>query len=93
MMIGVCQVELLIPESSSLKSKRFILKSLKTRIRNKFNVSIAEIAENEKWQRTVLGMALVSNDRKMIDGVFNQIINLINSDLQVEMIDHFIDIY
>ena len=92
-MIGVCQVELLIPESSSLKSKRFILKSLKTRIRNKFNVSIAEVAENEKWQRTVLGMALVSNDRKMIDGVFNQIINLINSDLQVEMIDHFIDIY
>jgi uncharacterized protein YlxP (DUF503 family) len=93
MIIGVCQVELLIPESGSLKSKRFVLKSLKTRIRNKFNVSIAEVAENEKWQRTVLGMALVSNDRKLIDGVFNQIVNLINSDLNVEMIDHFIDIY
>lgn len=93
MVVGIFQVELLIPASGSLKSKRFVIKSLKTRIRNKFNISIAEVEENDKWQRAVLGMAMVSNDRKIIDGVFNQIMNLITSDVRVELIDHFIDIY
>jgi uncharacterized protein YlxP (DUF503 family) len=93
MVVGIFQVELLIPESGSLKSKRFVIKSLKTRLRNKFNISVAEVDENDKWQRAVLGMAMVSNDRKIIDGVFNQIMNLITSDVRVELIDHFIDIY
>lgn len=93
MLVGIYQLELFIPESNSLKSKRFIVNSLKTRIRNKFNVSIAEVGENDKWQRTTLGIATVVNDKKIIDGVFNQIKNLITSDVRVELIDHFIDIY
>jgi uncharacterized protein len=93
MLVGICQLELFIPESGSLKSKRFVLKSLKTRIRNKFNVSVAEVESNEKWQRTVLGMAAVSNERKIIDSMFMQIINLVQLDGRVEIIDKFIDIY
>jgi len=93
MFVGIYQLELFIPESNSLKSKRFILKSLKTRIRNKFNVSVAEVDENDKWQKTVLGIATVSNEKKMIDGIFNQIKNLITSDVRVELIDQFRDIY
>ena len=93
MFVGIYQLELFIPESNSLKSKRFILKSLKTRIRNKFNVSVAEVDENDKWQKTVLGVATVSNEKKMIDGIFNQIKNLITSDVRVELIDQFRDIY
>jgi uncharacterized protein len=93
MRIGVCQIELFIPESGSLKSKRFVLKSLKTRIRNKFNVSIAEVGGNDKWQRTTLGIAIVSNDQKIIDSTINQIFNLILSDGRVEMLNHQIDVY
>ena len=93
MIVGIYQIELFIPESNSLKSKRFIIKSLKTRIRNKFNVSIAEVGENDKWQRAVLGVAAVTNDKKLIDSIFNQIKNIITSDVKVELIDHFIDIY
>ena len=93
MFVGIYQVELFIPESGSLKSKRFVVKSLKTRIRNKFNVSIAEVSGNDKWQRITLGIATVSNERKMIDSVFNRIKNLIISDVRVELIDQFIDIY
>jgi uncharacterized protein len=93
MLIGVCQIELFIPESGSLKSKRFILKSLKTRIRNKFNVSIAEVGGNDKWQRSTFGIATVANDQKMIDSTINQIINLILSDGRVELLDHQIDVY
>lgn len=93
MFVGIYQVELFIPESNSLKSKRFIVKSLKTRIRNKFNVSVAEVGGNDKWQRTTLGMATVANEKKIIDSVFNQIKNLITSNVHVELINHFVDIY
>jgi uncharacterized protein YlxP (DUF503 family) len=93
MFVGVGQVELYIPESGSLKSKRFVLKSIKTRIRNKFNVSVAEIENNDKWQRSSLGIAVVSNDRKIVDSTLNQVINFIESDFRVEVIDRSIEIF
>ncbi|UCE05810.1 MAG: DUF503 domain-containing protein [bacterium] len=93
MFIGVGQVEIYIPESGSLKSKRFILKSIKAKIRNKFNVSIAEIENNDKWQRSSLGLAVVSNERKMVDSTLNQIINFIENDFRVEVLDHSIEIF
>ncbi len=93
MFVGVGQVELFIPESGSLKSKRFVLKSIKTKIKNKFNVSVAEIENNDKWQRSSLGFAVVSNDRKIVDSTLNQVINMIESDFRVEVIDHSIEIF
>lgn len=93
MFVGICQVELFIPESGSLKSKRFILKSLKTRLRNKFNVAVAEVGSNDKWQRAVIGMSTVSNDKKLIESTFNQVLNLISSDVRVEIIDHLVEYY
>jgi len=93
MFVGVGQVELFIPESGSLKSKRFVLKSIKTKIRNKFNVSVAEIENNDKWQRASLGVAVVSNDRKIVNSTLNQVINFIESDFRVEVIDHSIEIF
>ena len=93
MFVGVGQVELYIPESGSLKSKRFVLKSIKTKIRNKFNVSVAEVENNDKWQRSSLGVAVVSNERKIVDSTLNQVINFIESDFRVEVIDHSIEIF
>lgn len=93
MFVGVGQVELYIPESGSLKSKRFVLKSIKTRLRNKFNVSVAEIENNDKWQRCSLGLAVVSNDKKLIDSTLNQVINFIERDFRVEVLEHSIEIF
>jgi len=93
MFVGVGQVELFIPESGSLKSKRFVLKSIKTKIRNKFNVSVAEIENNDKWQRASLGLAVVSNDRKIVDSTLRQAINFVEKDFRVEVIDHTIEIF
>lgn len=93
MFVGVGQVELFIPNSGSLKAKRFVLKSIKTKIRNKFNVSVAEIENNDKWQRCSLGLAVVSNDRKIVDSTLNQIINFVENDFRVEVIDHSIEIF
>ena len=93
MFVGVGQVELFIPESGSLKSKRFVLKSIKTKIRNKFNVSVAEVENNDKWQRASLGIAVVSNDKKIVDSTLNQAINFIENDFRVEVIDRSIEIF
>ena len=93
MFVGVGQVELFIPESGSLKSKRFVLKSIKTKIRNKFNVSVAEIENNDKWQRASLGIAVVSNNKKIVDSTLNQVINFIENDFRVEVIDRSIEIF
>jgi uncharacterized protein YlxP (DUF503 family) len=92
MLVGLFQIELFIPESGSLKSKRFVLKSLKTRLRNKFNISVAEVDGNDKWQRTVLGISMVSNERKLIDQVYNRILNLVDAEEGVEVTQHRIEI-
>ncbi len=92
-MVAFCQLDIFIPESGSLKEKRFAVKSLKTRIRNKYNVSISELDGTDKWQRVVLGIAIVTNDRKIVDTTFNKIIQFIDNDGRVEILDHFIDIF
>ncbi|NOZ52124.1 MAG: DUF503 domain-containing protein [Gammaproteobacteria bacterium] len=56
-------VEIIMPEASSLKDKRRITKSMKDRLRSKFNASIAEIGYLDKWQRTALGISLVGNNK------------------------------
>lgn len=61
MYIGVLVIEIMIYSSSSLKEKRFILKSIKDRVGKKFNVSISELAFQDKWQRARLGIATISN--------------------------------
>ena len=88
MIIGTCRIELFIPESGSLKSKRQVVKGLKDRIRGRFNVSIAEVDHLDLWQRACLGIAMVSNDLRYIDQTVAHILNLINMDHRVEILDH-----
>jgi len=93
MFVGVCQIEILLPESASLKDKRFVLSSVKTKIQNKFNVSVAEVAHQELWQRALLGLALVTNEHKMVDQVFNKIMELLYHEDRLEVLKHQVDIY
>jgi len=93
MLVAICQFELLIPGSNSLKAKRFVLSSLKTRLRNKFNISIAEVDSNDKWQRATLGLSIVANERRFLDQTISQILNHIDDENDVEVIDHQIEIF
>ena len=93
MFIGCLQVELLIPESASLKSKRMVLNSVKQRLRNKFNVSVAEVDNNDLWQRTTLAVAMVANKRHFLNQALDQILNFIDDQSQSEIIDHQIEIF
>lgn len=93
MFVGVCQVEIFLPESDSLKAKRFVLSSVKTKIQNKFNVSIAEVDQNDLWQRSTLGLALVTNERKFIDQAFTKILQFLETDGRLEVLEHRLEIY
>ncbi len=87
MIVGVLRIELYIPESGSLKSKRFAIKSIKDRLKNRFNVSVAEVDNSDKWQRSSLGIAVVSNESKHIESILGNVMNLVYGDKRVEVID------
>ena len=93
MVVGVLQIELFIPESGSLKSKRFAIKSIKDRLKYRFNVSVAEIDKCDKWQRASLGVAAVANETKFIESVLNKALELVYGDRRVEVIDSSIVYY
>ncbi|MCS6294123.1 MAG: DUF503 domain-containing protein [Nitrospirota bacterium] len=86
MVVGVCTVELWIPESQSLKDKRQVLHSVKDRLRGKFNLSIAEVDGQDLWQKAVLGMACVANDGSHVEQVLEQALNVIKSMPTIEVV-------
>jgi len=93
MLVGVCRLDLFIHSSGSLKEKRFVVKSLKDKIRNKFNVSIAEVDHLDKWQLAGLGIAVVANDQKLVESVIFEIEKLIESRGDVEISARTFDVY
>jgi uncharacterized protein YlxP (DUF503 family) len=92
MVIGTCQVELLLADNRSLKGKRKVLKSVKDRVRSRFNVSIAEIDHQDEWQRATLGIACVSSDVRLVDSVLNKVINFIETSSDATLVDYQIEI-
>jgi uncharacterized protein YlxP (DUF503 family) len=95
MVIGVLEIILWLPESHSLKAKRQVIKSLKDKVRNRFNVSIAEVDDQELWQKAHLGICSLSNDRREVNARLDQVINFVErlqvaADLEfhLEMIDY-----
>ena len=90
--IGLCTVELFIADSQSLKDKRQVLLSLKDRLRRKFNVSVAEIEDQDLWQRAVLGLACVANDGRHVNQVLDQALNLVRTQTGVEIVQSRIEL-
>ncbi len=85
-------MEIFIPESSSLKTKRMILRSIKDKIRGDFNVSIAEVDNQNLWQRALLGISIVSNDKKYANRVLNKIVDKLSSNGFISIIDYQIEL-
>jgi hypothetical protein len=77
MVVGILTVSLSIPQADSLKDKRRVIKSLKDRIRNGFNVSVAEIGDQDIWRSCVLGIAVISEDSSYANGVLSRVQDLI----------------
>jgi uncharacterized protein len=90
--VGLCTVELFIPESQSLKDKRQVLLSLKDRLREKFNLSVAEVGEQDLWQKAVLGLACVANEGRYVNQVCDQALNLIRAVPAVEIVQSRVEL-
>ncbi len=88
MVIAVLEVDLSIEWAASLKDKRMALRSLKDRIRNSFNVSVAEVADNDIWTRAVLGIAIVANDQTFANQVLSKIVDFVENDREVVLDDY-----
>jgi hypothetical protein len=82
-----------LPENLSLKGKRRVLKSITTRVRSKFNVSVAEVDDQELWQLATLGICCVSNDNRYTNEVLSKVVDLIvDGRFEVEILDYEIEI-
>ena len=93
MNVGVAQVNLRLPENLSLKGKRQVLKSIISRVRNKFDVAIAEVDDNDDWQLMTIGISTVSNDRRFTNSVLSKVVDFIeNARFEAEMLDYEIEI-
>jgi uncharacterized protein YlxP (DUF503 family) len=90
---GVCRIKLRLPENLSLKGKRRVVKSIRTRVRSKFNVSVAEVDDQNLWQLATLGICCVSNDKRYVNEVLSKVVDFVaNGRFEVEMLDYEIEI-
>jgi uncharacterized protein YlxP (DUF503 family) len=93
MNIGVCMIKLRLPENQSLKGKRQVLNSLTARVRNKYNVAIAEVGDQDLWQLATLGVACVSNRAQHADEVLAKVVEFVShSKLDIELLEYDIEI-
>jgi len=93
MNVGVCRIELRLPENLSLKGKRQVLKSITTRIRNRFNVSIAEVGDQNLWQLATLGICCVSNNSRYTNEVLSKVVDfIVNGRFDVEILNYEIEL-
>lgn len=93
MVIGACTIHLDLPGNGSLKGKRRVLRSLTTRVRNEFNVSIAEVGDLEHWQTAELGVVAVSNDPAYVHGLLMRVVQWIEEQrLDIVLADYQIEL-
>ena len=87
----VSEVQLFLLESQSLKHKRAVLSSLKERLHNRFNVSVAEVDHNDLWQRSTLALAVVSNAGDHAGQVMDKAVRFIESDGRAQLLDFVVE--
>jgi hypothetical protein len=92
LIIGVCRLTLITPESHSLKEKRTVVRSIKDRTRLKFNVAIAEVGSQDNWQEAVIGFAVVANEKIFVQEMVAKIVNYIDSLALAKIVDEEKDI-
>jgi uncharacterized protein YlxP (DUF503 family) len=92
-MVGICRIELRLPENQSLKGKRQIVKSLIARLHNKFEVAAAEVDNNDLWQIASLGVACVSSSRTHADEILANVLRFVEvTRPDLELLDYEIEI-
>ena len=87
MIVACLRIRLHLSGCSSLKEKRFVLKSLKDRLRNRFNVALCEYGSQDKWQLADLGVATVTTGTRGADSVLQAVVNFMEKDGRIGRVD------
>jgi len=86
MVVGLLQVEVHLPDAQSLKDKRSVIKSLKDQLRGRFNIAVAEVDANEKWQRATVGITTLGEDRPSVERLLKSVTAWVRATRVVELI-------
>jgi uncharacterized protein YlxP (DUF503 family) len=87
MVVGTLIIEFRLHDNRSLKGKRKVVRSMVDKVKHRFNVAVAEIGSNDKWQKIELGISTVGNDRRHIDASLNNILAYLESLYVAEIVD------
>lgn len=87
MIVAVARLILILHDNDSLKGKRKVVKSLIGKVRHRFDAAIAEVEDQDKWQKAQLGVALVGNDAKLLRSRLDQILQFVENQHLAEIID------
>ncbi len=91
MIVGTVEIRLHLQDARTLKDKRRILLSLKDRLRNSFNVSVAEVGNNDFINSAVLAVAQVGNDSRYINGTLDQVLQAVRRNPAARLVDYSIE--
>lgn len=87
MFIGIIKIEIFISYAQSLKEKRQVIKKIVDNVRNKFSVSVAEVDKGDLWQRSTIGISLVSGDKRFLESLLDKIVYYIETNFDCTIID------
>ena len=92
MVVAAAQITLFIPDNNSLKGKRKVVKSLIEKVRHRFEASVAEVEDNDLWQKATMGVALVGNDARLLTTRLDQINTFIENQHLAEIVDSHVEL-
>jgi uncharacterized protein YlxP (DUF503 family) len=92
MIVGSLRIRLLLREARTLKDKRQVVSSIKDRLRQRFNVAVAEVEEQDNRQLAVLGFATVANDSRQVRSVLDLILQTLRTHPVAELLDHELEV-
>ncbi len=92
MVVGILKMVFFIHDNHSLKGKRKIVKSMIGKVKSRFNMAVAEVGSNDKWQKIEIGICTVGNDRRHVDSSLSNVFSFLESMSLAEIIDSSIEI-
>ncbi len=93
MVVGTLQLHLTVPGAQSLKDKRRVIRSMKDRLGGKHNISIAEVGALDEHRRSVIGIAMVSNDRRFTESCLSKIVDEVRGHPTAILSDYELELY
>ena len=87
MVIGYCSIKFYLHGNNSLKGKRRVVRAIKDRLKNDFNVSVAEVGDQDVWQSLHIGISAVGSNRPYMDGLISKVVDTIDKMNLAEMVN------